>query len=70
MTTQDIPAGTAPATGTSAPATPSSGPAPASWPWRRGALILAAAARLITISALLSADPLAAGGVKLWHERS
>jgi hypothetical protein len=35
-----------------APATP----APPSWPWRRGALILAGAAQLITISALLGAD--------------
>jgi hypothetical protein len=35
-------------------------PAPPSWPWRRGALILAGAAQLITISALVSADPLAA----------
>ena len=34
-------------------------PAPPSWPWRRGALILAGAAQLITISALTSADPLA-----------
>jgi hypothetical protein len=34
-------------------------PAAASWPWRRGALLLASAAQLITISALLSADPLA-----------
>ena len=34
--------------------------APQSWPWRRTALILAAAAQLITISALVSADPLAA----------
>lgn len=34
--------------------------APPSWPWRRGALILAGAAQLITISALVSADPLAA----------
>jgi hypothetical protein len=33
-------------------------PAAPSWPWRRGALILAAAAQLITISALNSADPL------------
>ena len=30
-----------------------------SWPWMRGALILAGAAQLITISALTSADPLA-----------
>ena len=34
-------------------------PAPRSWPWRRGALLLAGAAQLITISALTSADPLA-----------
>jgi hypothetical protein len=34
-------------------------PAPPSWPWRRGALLLAGAAQLITISALNSADPLA-----------
>ncbi len=34
-------------------------PAPPSWAWRRGALILAGAAQLITISALTSADPLA-----------
>ncbi len=40
---------------TTAPATP----APPSWPWRRGALFLAGAAQLITISALVGADPLA-----------
>jgi hypothetical protein len=34
--------------------------APLSWPWLRTALILAGAAQLITISALVSADPLAA----------
>ena len=34
-------------------------PIPLSWPWRRGALILAGAAQLITISALTGADPLA-----------
>lgn len=34
-------------------------PASPSWAWRRGALILAGAAQLITISALTSADPLA-----------
>ena len=33
-------------------------PAPPSWSWRRGALILASAAQLITIAALLGADPL------------
>ena len=34
-------------------------PAPPSWPWRRAALLLAGAAQLITISALVSADPMA-----------
>jgi uncharacterized membrane protein len=34
--------------------------APASWPWRRAALLLAGAAQLITISALVGADPIAA----------
>jgi hypothetical protein len=36
---------------------------PPSWPWRRGALLLAGAAQLITIAALLSVDPL---GVTWW----
>jgi hypothetical protein len=31
-----------------------------SWPWRRGAMLLAGAAQIITISALLSADPVPA----------
>jgi hypothetical protein len=35
-------------------------PAPPSWPWRRAALFLAGAAQLITISALVSADPIPA----------
>jgi hypothetical protein len=35
-------------------------PAPPSWPWRRAALFLAGAAQLITISALVGADPIAA----------
>jgi hypothetical protein len=38
----------------------SGSPAPPSWPWRRTALLLAGAAQLITISALVSADPIAA----------
>jgi hypothetical protein len=59
MTTQNAPADTSPATSTAALASPSSVPAPPSWAWRRGALILAGAAQLITISALNSADPLA-----------
>ena len=36
---------------------------PPSWPWRRGALLLAFAAQVITISALVSVDPL---GVTWW----
>ncbi len=59
MTTQNIPADTSPATSTATPAGPAPVPAPPSWAWRRGALILAGAAQLITISALNSADPLA-----------
>jgi hypothetical protein len=35
-------------------------PAPPSWPWRRAALLLAGAAQLITISALVRADPIPA----------
>jgi hypothetical protein len=43
-----------------ATASPTAVPAPPSWAWRRGALILACAAQLITISALLSTSPLPA----------
>ena len=57
MTTQNVPAHTSSANGT--PASPPPVPAPPSWAWRRGALILAGAAQLITISALNSADPIA-----------
>src|ERR1700758_4423011 len=35
-------------------------PAPASWPWRRAALLASIAAQLITISALVSVDPVPA----------
>ncbi|HEY1345808.1 MAG TPA: hypothetical protein VGF54_12525 [Streptosporangiaceae bacterium] len=35
-------------------------PAPPSWPWRRAALFLAGAAQLITISALVGAEPIPA----------
>jgi hypothetical protein len=35
-------------------------PAPPSWPWRRVALFLVGTAQLITISALVGADPIAA----------
>jgi hypothetical protein len=60
MTPPSAPATTTPAA--SVPTSPaSSAPAPPSWPWRRGALILAGAAQLITISDLVTSDyPLAA----------
>ena len=59
MTTQNAPADTslAPSTATSAASEPV--PTAPSWPWRRGAMLLAGAAQLITISALLGAGPLA-----------
>jgi hypothetical protein len=41
-------------------AAPVTSPALPSWPWRRAALFLAGAAQLITISALVSADPIPA----------
>jgi len=56
MTTQNAPAHTS---ATNTPVNLPAVPAPPSWAWRRGALILAGAAQLITISALNSADPLA-----------
>jgi len=58
MTTQNVPAGTSAAAITARSARPVPVPAPPSWAWRRGALVLAGAAQLITISALTSADPL------------
>jgi hypothetical protein len=60
MTTPGAPADTTLAA--SVPASPAvPAPAPPSWPWRRGALILAGAAQLVTISALVASDyPLAA----------
>ena len=59
MTTPNAPADASPAASTAGPASPPPVPAAPSWPWRRGALLLAGAAQLITISALNSADPLA-----------
>lgn len=52
MTTGSAPAGSA--------SEAISSSAPPTWPWRWTALILAVAAQLITISALVSADPIAA----------
>jgi hypothetical protein len=61
MTTPSAPADTAPATRMPASSDARSAPAPPSWPWRRGALVLAGAAQLITISDLVTSDyPLAA----------
>ena len=58
-----VPATAAPADG-AAVSEPASAalvaPAPASWPWRRAALLASVAAQLITISALVSADPIPA----------
>ena len=48
------------ATGGGAVATPGVMAAPGSWPWRRAALLACIAAQLITISALVSADPIPA----------
>lgn len=59
MTVQNPASATSAVPMASAAASPAAVSAPPSWPWRRGALILASAAQLITISALLSADPLA-----------
>ena len=59
MTMQNAPVDTSSAPRTCTPASPPPVPAPPSWAWRRGALLLAGAAQLITISALNSADPLA-----------
>jgi hypothetical protein len=58
MTTGTNSTDISPAPRPAVPATRSA--APPSWPWRRGALLLAGAAQLITIASLLSVDPLAA----------
>src|ERR1700728_2594817 len=60
MTAEYTPADTAPTTSAAPVARQAAVPAPPSWAWMRGALILAGAAQLITISALTSAAPLAA----------
>ncbi len=63
MTAENAPADTAvdttPTGGAATVARQATAPALPSWAWMRGALILAGAAQLITISALVSADPLA-----------
>jgi len=59
MNTPNAPAPSLPAAGTPSLAGAPPVPAPPSWPWRRAALFLAGAAQLITISALVGADPLA-----------
>jgi hypothetical protein len=65
MTAEYTPADTAPTTSAAPVARQAAVPAPPSWAWMRGALILAGAAQLITISALVSADPLAAAWYSL-----
>jgi hypothetical protein len=59
MSTENTLVDTSSATSTAVGDRAATVPAPPSWPWLRGALILAGAAQLITISALLSVDPLA-----------
>jgi hypothetical protein len=59
MTTENTVADTSSATATAASVRAAVVPTPPSWPWRRGAMLLAGAAQLITISALVGADPLA-----------
>jgi flagellar biosynthesis protein FliQ len=58
MSIDSAPADGSPAASRTAPTNVS--PAPPSWPWRRAALFLAGAAQLITISALVGADPIPA----------
>jgi len=58
MSIDSAPAGGSPVASTAVP--PVVSPAPPSWPWRRAALFLAGAAQLITISALVGADPIPA----------
>jgi hypothetical protein len=58
MSIDSAPAGGSPAATPTAPTAVS--PAPPSWPWRRAGLFLAGAAQLITISALVGADPIPA----------
>ena len=58
MTINSAPADGSPDVSPAAPTVVSS--APPSWPWRRAALFLAGAAQLITISALVRADPIPA----------
>ena len=59
MTTPNAPADTSPAATTAQPADARVVPAPPSRRWLVAALLLAGAAQLITISALVSVDPLA-----------
>ena len=66
VTTQNAPAANPPGTSTATPASAAPVPAPPSWPWRRGALILAGAAQLITISALTNPARRAASCRAAW----
>jgi hypothetical protein len=59
MTADSATTSTETSTSTATLAAPAAAPAPASWPWLLGALFLAGAAQMITISALVSVDPLA-----------
>jgi hypothetical protein len=70
VTTQNAPAANPPGTSTATPASAAPVPAPPSWPWRRGALILAGAAQLITISALTNPARRAASCRAAWSGRA
>ena len=63
-----VPATAVPADDTAAAGavgTPGAAVAPGSWPWRRAALLASIAAQLITISALVSVDPIPASWTAL-----
>jgi hypothetical protein len=60
MTTENTVADTSSVTTAATTGSTAAVPTLPSWPWLRGAMLLAGAAQLITISALVGADPLAA----------
>ena len=59
MTTENTVPDTSSVTTAAATRSAAAVPTLPSWPWLRGAMLLAGAAQLITISALVGADPLA-----------
>lgn len=57
MTIENAPSQTSAVTSTDGTAGPVAATTAPSWPWRRGAMLLAGAAQPITISALVAANP-------------